>query len=108
MNRSATIGALSALLLLFLSLPLVRSAGAEGGAPPPPGVDDAGGLEIEIPKSVRREFATVVYPGYLGWLSGSGGVADTQTVFDVYLVLQFTPPHLREMYHRLYLELKGG
>jgi hypothetical protein len=85
---------------------LQRPALSEGAAPPPPSLDE-GSLETEIPKSVRVAFHSSVFPAYLSWLSASGGVADTRVSFDAFLVLQFTPPHLRLQYRTLYDELKG-
>jgi hypothetical protein len=77
-----------------------RPAVAADSNPPPPGLPPAG--DPVVPKRVRMQFQTVVYPGYLEWLGT--GLADTVAAFHVFLLTQPMSEGERFAHLQLYIE----
>jgi hypothetical protein len=71
--------------------------------PPPPGLGTA---EIEIPRGIRRVFATTVYPSYVHWLANGDGNEDTLATFLTFLLTQPVNRHEHWCYVQLYLETR--
>jgi hypothetical protein len=93
---------LSILVLLAVAVAISltsRVACAEGGSPPPPGIDDA---EIAIPKAIIRAYESQVHPAYLRWLANGDGIADSLAAFELFLGMQPVSRHEAWCYMVLY------
>lgn len=75
------------------------SAYADAGAPPPPSTDEA---QIEIPRRIRYNYYSVVFPLYLQWLNGNDSPPDSMGAFVTFLLTQPINDSERWAYIHLY------